>query len=217
MQATGSLVDSIVPLGYWRSVYFSQNPFALESFIDELAIAVNKDPYEFRRDLLPEDSRLRNVLTAAAEKSNWAKKLEKGKGKGIACFSGYDSYCSYVVEVTVKDKNVKVDKVTCAIDCGLIINPDIVEAQIQGAIGFALSAALLQKITIRNGGVVESNFDSYPLLTYEDMPDVEVHLMQNTFPVGGVGELGVATTAPALCNAIYSATGKRIRKVPVEL
>ncbi len=121
------------------------------------------------------------------------------------------------MEVTVKDNKVKVDKVTCAIDCGLIVNPDMVEAQIQGAIGFALSAALLQEITIRNGGVVESNFDSYPMITYEEMPDVEVHLMQNTFPVGGVGELGVATTAPALCNAIFAATGKRIRKLPIKL
>ena len=217
VQATGSLVDSIVPLGYWRAVYHSQNPFALESFIDELAYSVKKDPFEFRKDLLPKDSRLLKVLTVAAEKSNWNKKLEKGRGKGIACFSGYDSYCSYVMEVTVKGGDITVNKVTCAIDCGLIVNPDMVEAQIQGAIGFALSAALLQQITIRNGGVVESNFDSYPMLTYGDMPDVEVHLMQNNFPVGGVGELGVATTAPALCNAIFAATGKRIRRLPVKL
>ena len=217
MQLTGSLIDSPVPLGYWRAVYHSQNPFALDSFIDEIAISINKDPYEFRRDLLPKDSRLLNVLNAAAEKSNWYKKLENGRGKGIACFSGYDSYCAYVTEVTVKENKLKVDKVTCAMDCGLVINPDTVEAQIQGAIGFALSAALLQKITIKNGEVVESNFDNYPLLTYEYMPDVEVHIMQNTFPVGGVGELGIATTAPSLCNAIYAATGKRIRKLPVEL
>lgn len=214
---TGSLVDSPIPLGYWRAVYLSQNPFALESFIDELAISANKDPYEFRRDLLPEDSRLRNVLTIAAEKSDWYKKLDNGRGKGIACISAYDSFCSYVAEVTVKNNRLKADRFVCAIDCGLVVNPDIVEAQIEGSIGFALSAALMQKVTIRKGGVVESNFDDYPLLTFEEMPEVEVHIVQNTFPVGGVGELGVGATAPALCNAIFAATGKRIRKLPVVL
>jgi isoquinoline 1-oxidoreductase beta subunit len=214
---TGSLVDSPVPLGYWRAVYLSQNPFASESFIDELAVSTNKDPYEFRRDLLPEDSRLRNVLTLAAEKADWYKKLDNGRGKGIACISAYDSFCSYVAEVTVKSNRLKVDRFFCAIDCGLVVNPDIVEAQIEGSIGFALSAALMQEVTIRNGGVVESNFDDYPILTFGEMPEVEVHIVQNTFPVGGVGELGVGATAPALCNAIFAASGKRIRKLPVVL
>ena len=217
MKLTGSLVDSPIPLGYWRAVYLSQNPFAVESFMDELAVSVQKDPYEFKKDLLHEDSRLRKVLVTVAEKSDWYKKLEKRKGKGIACISGYDSYCAYVFEITVNDKNIKVDKVVCAVDCGLVVNPDTVEAQIEGSLGFALSAALMQKITIKNGGVVESNFDNYPMLTYEEMPDVEVYISQNTFPVGGVGELGVAACAPALCNAIYNATGKRIRKLPVDL
>lgn len=214
---TGSLIDSPVPLGYWRAVYLSQNPFALDSFIDELAIATNKDPFEFRRDLLPEDSRLRNVLIIAAEKSDWYNKSESGAGKGIACISAYDSYCAYVAEVSVNNNKIKAEKFVCAIDCGLVVNPDIVEAQIEGSIGFALSAALMQEITIRNGGVIQGNFDDFPMLTFEEMPEVEVHIVQNTFPVGGVGELGIGATAPGLCNAIFAATGKRIRKLPIDL
>jgi isoquinoline 1-oxidoreductase beta subunit len=217
MKITGSVVDSPVPLGYWRAVYLSQNPFAFDSFMDELALFSNKDPYEFRRDLLPEDSRLKNVLNIAADKSDWYKKPESGRGKGISCISGYDSYCAYVAEVTINNDRLKVDRFVCAIDCGLVVNPDMVEAQIEGSIGFALSAALMQKITIKNGGVTESNFDDYPMLTYEEMPEIETHIVQNTLPVGGVGELGIGGTAPAVCNAVFAATGKRIRKLPIVL
>jgi isoquinoline 1-oxidoreductase beta subunit len=218
MELTGSIVPTPVPLGYWRSVYRTQNPFALESFIDEMALAANIDPFEFRRDMLAPDSRLRNVLVLAAKESSWGRRLEKGRGRGIACASAYDSYSAFVAEVTVDGKNnLKVDRFVCAIDCGLVVNPDTVEAQMQSCVAFALSAALKQRITLRDGSVVESNFDSYPILTYDEMPKVEVHIVQNTLPVGGIGELGIGVTAPALCNAIFSATGKRVRKLPVGL
>ena len=217
MELTGSIVPTPVPIGYWRSVYRSQNPFALESFVDEMAVAAKKDPFEFRRDMLSEKSRLRNVLSLAARKSDWYGSLQKGRGRGIACSTAYDSYCAFVAEVSLQGNNLKVDRFVCAIDCGLVINPDTVEAQMQSCVAFALSAALKQRITIKNGGVVESNFDSYPILTYDEMPNVEVHIVQNTLPVGGIGELGIGVTAPALCNAIYSATGKRVRALPVDL
>ncbi len=218
MLLTGTAVSSPLPIGYWRSVYRSQNPFALESFVAEMASAARKDPYEFRRDLLPEDSRLRNVLTLAAEKAGWYRPREQGKGKGIACHSAYDSYCALVAEVSF-DRNGKlaVDRIVCAVDCGIVVNPDTVEAQMQSCVAFALSAALKQRVTVRNGGVVERNFDDYPILTYEEMPDVEVHIVQNHLPVGGIGELGIGPCAPALCNAIFSATGKRIRTLPIDL
>ncbi len=218
IKLSGSLVDTHVPLGYWRAVYQTQNPFAVESFIDELAYLAKKDPFEFRRTMLTEDSRLRKVLELAAEKSDWYKKLEAGKGRGIALSEGFGSFCAQVAEVSIKSQNeFKIDRFICAIDCGIVINPDTVEAQIEGAIAFALSAALKGEITIKNGGVAESNFDDYPILTFEEMPKVEVYIAQNSFPVGGVGEVGMAACPPALCNAIFAAAGKRIRKLPVKL
>ncbi|MGB2866950.1 MAG: xanthine dehydrogenase family protein molybdopterin-binding subunit [Bacteroidota bacterium] len=218
MQLTGSIVSIPIPIGYWRAVYRSQNPFALESFIDEMAVAARKDPFDFRVDMLPEGSRLRNVLTVAAQKSDWYKKLGKGRGKGIAAGSAYDSYCAYVAEVTVdQDSKLRVDRFVCAVDCGLVVNPDTVEAQMQSCVAFALSAAIKGRITIANGGVVEANFDSYPILTYDEMPKVEVHIVPSAFPVGGIGELGMGACAPALCNAIFSATGKRVRNLPIDL
>lgn len=215
---TGSIIETPIPIWYWRSVYHSQNPFAAECFIDELALSANKDPYEFRKEMLPADSRLRKVLDVAAEKSGWGKKLPKGKGMGIATFSGYDSFCAQVAEVTVNENNeIKVDKYVCAIDCGIAVNPDIIEQQVEGAIAFALSAALKEEITIRNGGVVESNFDDFPILTYSEMPIVETHVVQNTYRVGGVGEVAIGPCAPALGNAIFAAAGKRIRRLPIKI
>lgn len=215
-KVNGTIVPTFVPISWLRSVYNTQNPFAAEAFIDELAFAAGKDPFEFRRDLLPENSRLRGVLETAAEKSNWYEKPGKGKGKGIACFSGYGSYCAMVAEVTVDDRNnVKVDKYTCAVDCGVVVNPDIVKAQMEGGIIFALSAALKQEITIKNGGVEQSNYHDYTMLSYEESPEIDVHLMENTLPVGGIGEVAVGPTGPALVNAIFAATGKRVRKMPV--
>ncbi len=217
MRIAGTTIETHVPISWLRSVYHTQNPFAVESFIDELAYSANKDPYEFRRDMLPDDSRLKNVLNVAAEKSGWGKKLPKGKGMGIAILACYDSYNAQVAEVTVEDNKVKVDRYTVVIDCGIVVNPDIMENQMQGAIAFGLSAALKGEITIKNGGVEQSNYDDYPILTYNEMPVVDVHYIRNNFRVGGVGEVGIGACAPALCNAIFAATGKRIRRLPVRL
>jgi len=218
IKVTGSIVPTFVPISWLRSVYNTQNPFAAEAFTDELAYAAGKDPFEFRRDLLPKDSRLRAVLQTAAEKSNWYEKPGKNKGKGISCFSGYGSFSAMVAEVSVDERNnVKVDKFICAVDCGIVVNPNTVKAQMEGGIIFTLSAALKQAITIKNGGVEQSNFDDYMMMTYDEAPEIEVHIAHNTFPVGGIGEVAVGPTSPALVNAIFAATGKRVRRLPVSL
>lgn len=217
IKITGTIVPTHVPVSWYRSVYNTQNPFVVESFLDELAHLGNKDPYEFRRALLPEDSRLRRVLELAAEKSNWSSPLPKGKGKGISCFEGYGSFCAEVIEVSVNNSDIKLEKVTAVIDCGTVVNPDTVEAQLEGSIVFALTAALKGDITISSGGVLEKNFDEYQLLTFSETPIIECHIVNNFEKVGGVGEVGIGATAPALCNAIFAATGKRIRKLPVKL
>ncbi|MFZ2322055.1 MAG: xanthine dehydrogenase family protein molybdopterin-binding subunit [Ignavibacteriaceae bacterium] len=218
VKTTGTIIQTHIPITWWRSVYHSQNPFAIESFIDEMAVSANKDPYEFRRDLLPQNSRLRKVLELVAEKSDWYKNLGKNRGRGISAFVGYDSYCAEVVEVTILDKgNYKVDRVICAVDCGIVVNPDGAKSQIEGGIAFALAAALKGEITIKNGGIAESNFDDYSILTYDEMPDIEIHFAENYDTIGGLGELAVPGCAPALCNAIYNATGQRIRRLPIKL
>jgi isoquinoline 1-oxidoreductase beta subunit len=217
MRISGTIISTHIPISWYRSVYNSQNPFACECFIDELAYAANKDPYEFRRDMLPDDSRLKNVLNVAAEKSGWGKTLPKGKGRGIAIAECYESYNAQVAEVTIVGNKIKVDRYVVVVDCGIVVNPDIMESQMQGVIAFALSGALKGKITIKNGRVEQGNYDDYPILTYNEMPKVEVHYIKNFFKVGGIGEVGMAACPPALCNAIFAATGKRIRRLPIRL
>lgn len=206
-----------VPLWYWRAVYNSQNPFVVESFIDEMAFAAKKDPIQFRLDMMDKDSRLANVLKIVHEKSEWNKPLPEGNGKGVAVAECYGSFSAQVAEVTVENNQVKLNRFVCAIDCGIVINPDTVEAQLESAIIFAISAALKGEMVIRNGEVVNSNYDDYPMLEYGEMPEIEVHIVQNDLPVGGIGEVGVAASTPAFINAIFNATGKRIRKLPVRL
>lgn len=217
-----STPDNInVPVQWWRSVGHSYNAFVKEGLVDEAALAAGKDPYEYRRAMLAKAPRLKGVLELAAEKAQWSQPLKPGaagekRGRGIAVHESFNSYVAQVAEVTVKpDGSFKVDRVVCAVDCGLAINPDIVAAQMQGGIGFGLSAALHGAITLDGGVVQQSNFHQYIPLRINEMPQVEVFIMPSAEKPTGVGEPGTPPIAPALVNAIAAATGKRIRKLPI--
>jgi isoquinoline 1-oxidoreductase beta subunit len=208
--------DAGVPVGFWRSVGHSSNAFITESFLDELCALGKQDPLELRRALLT-DARLKAVLELAAAKGGWGKPLEKGKGRGIACHVSFSTYCAQVAEVTVADDGkVKVDRVVCAVDCGTVVNPDTVEAQMQGAIVYGLTAALKSEITISGGKVVQANFHNFKLLPIDEMPRIEVHIVPSTEAPSGAGEPATPLIAPAVANAIFAATGKRIRKLPIK-
>lgn len=210
-----------VPVLWWRSVGHTHTAFSTEIFIDELAVAAGKDPYEFRRGLLAQHPRHRGVLELAADKAGWGKPLapKSGvrRGRGIAVHESFRSFVAEVAEVSVRpDGSFTVDRVVCAVDCGLAVNPDQVRAQMEGGIGFALSAALHSAITFKEGRVEQSNFKDYPLLRIREMPKVEVHIAPSEAAPTGVGEPGVPPLAPAVANALFAATGKRLRKLPFE-
>lgn len=213
--AQGS-APSPIPSGAWRSVEHTELDVVSECFIDELAHAAGQDPFEFRRKLIRND-RLRKVLEAVAEKSDWKKPLPKGWGRGIACFAGYGSYAAHVVELSVEKNEIKLRRVVAAVDCGLALNPSGVEAQIQGACTDGLSTALRAAITIDKGGVVESTWVDYQWMTMDAMPKIEVHIVGTGTEPGGMGEVGYPSVAPAVANAIFSATGKRVRKFPIKI
>jgi isoquinoline 1-oxidoreductase beta subunit len=205
-----------VPVQWWRSVGHSHTAFVVESFIDELAHASNKDPFEFRRSLLSKHPRHKAVLELAAQKANWMKPPEKGIGRGIALHESFESIVSQVAEVSVSPAGrIHVQKVVCAIDCGMVVNPEIVRAQMESGIVFGLSAVLHGAITFKNGRVEQSNFNDYQILRIYEMPTIEVFITPSQEPLGGVGEPGVPPIAPAVGNAIFSATGKRIRRLPI--
>lgn len=205
-----------VPVQWWRSVGHSHTAFVVESFIDELAYAAGKDPYEYRLALLKNHPRHRGVLKLAAEKSDWSKPLQAGRARGIAVHESFGSFISHVAEVSVKPEGtVRVHKVVCAIDCGKIVNPDTIRAQMESGIVFGLSAALHGEITLKNGRVEQSNFHDYPVLRLNEMPVVDVFIVSSIEPPGGVGEPGVPPIAPAVGNAVFAATGKRIRRLPI--
>ena len=212
-----------VPVLWWRSVGSSQNAFTTESFIDELALAAGKDPVEFRRALLAKHPRHVGVLELAARQAGWGSPLAAGKpgekrGRGIAVHESFRSFVAQVAEVTVKaDNTFTVDRVVCAVDCGIAVNPDNVRAQMEGGIGFGLSAALFGAITLKDGAVEQSNFHDYRILRIDEMPRVEVHIVPSTAAPTGVGEPGVPPVAPAVANAIAAATGKRLRSLPLRL
>ena len=205
-----------VPVLWWRSVGSTHTGFVTEVFIDELAHAAKADPYQFRRKLLAEHPRHRAVLDLAAEKAGWGTSLPKGWGRGIAVHESFNSYVAEVAEVRVnKDGSYKVERVVCAVDCGLAVTPDVVRAQMEGGIGFGLSAALFGAITLKDGGTEQSNFHDYRCLRMDEMPRVEVHIVASDAPPTGVGEPGVPPIAPAVANALFAATGKRIRRLPI--
>lgn len=209
-------VELPVPLGFWRSVGASQNAFVVECFFDEVAAAAGRDPYELRRELLQSKPRHLRVLELAASKAGWGTPLPPGRGRGIAIAEWEPTICAEVAEVSVApDGTVRVHRVVCAVDCGPVVNPDTIEAQMQGGVVFGLSAALYGEITIDKGRVQQSNFNDYQVLRMPEMPVVEVHIVPSTDAQGGIGEPSVPPTAPAVCNAIYAATGKRIRALPI--
>ena len=210
------LTEPGIPVGFWRAVGASQNGFFSESFVDEIAAASGKDPYQFRRKLLATAPRHLGVLELAAAKADWGKPLAAGRFRGIAVVKAFDTYVAEVVEISVaREGTVQVHRVVCAVDCGRVINPATVEAQMQGAIVYGLTAALKGGITIDRGRVQQSNFSDYDLWRMNEMPHVEVHIVPSEESPTGCGEPGVPPVAPAVCNAIFAATGKRIRSLPV--
>lgn len=209
--------DLPVPVGYWRSVGPSQNTFILESFVDELAHLAQRDPVEFRRDLLAGSPRLRHVLDVAAQRAGWGTAPPAGRARGVALVNDKGGLVAQVAEVSLDGNRVRVHKVTCAADCGRIIHPGIVEGQVVGSIVAGLAAALHGEITIENGRVHQSNFHDYPLLRISEMPVVDVHLVPSDEEPGGVGEPAVPPLAPAVANALFALTGTRIRRLPIRL
>lgn len=208
--------DWAVPLGFWRSVGSSQNGFLVESFMDELAWAAGQDPVEYRKALLASKPRHLGVLQLAAEKSGWGSPLPDGRARGVAVMESFNSYVAEVAEVSLNpDRTVRVHRVVAAVDCGTVVNPDNVAAQVESAIVFGLTAALHGEITIDRGRVTQSNFHDYPLLRMREMPAVEVHVIQSTAAPTGIGEPGTPPIAPAVANAVFALTKQRIRQLPL--
>ncbi|MGE0773160.1 MAG: molybdopterin cofactor-binding domain-containing protein [Cyclobacteriaceae bacterium] len=216
-RVSGVLRKLHIPIGYWRSVYHSTNCFAHESFMDELAVAAGKDPLDFRLTYLKGHRRYTNVLKLVAEKSNWYGERRKDTGKGVAIVERSGAFVAMVVDVARESGKVKVKKITTVVDCGTTVNPDVVKAQTEGSSVMGLTAAYKSAITFEKGAVVQKNFDTYPMLTLAECPEMEVHVVESNDPPEGAGEAGLPTVAPALCNAIYQMTGKRIRKLPFNL
>ncbi|HUL31128.1 MAG TPA: molybdopterin cofactor-binding domain-containing protein, partial [Thermodesulfobacteriota bacterium] len=212
------LISSLpIPVAPWRSVQNGPNAFVIECFTDEVAQAAGKDPLEFRLQLLKNNMRPRRVLEIAAEKAGWGKPLAKGKGRGIAQHCCFGTYVAQVAEVSVNQGNgaVKVDRIVAAVDCGPFVNPDTIKAQIEGAVVEALSTTFKEEVMFSNGGVKSSNFDDYKIIRMSETPEIEVHLVKSDEAIGGIGEPGVPPTAPAVVNAVFNATGARVRRIPL--
>lgn len=207
--------DTGFRVGYLRAVSHTMNAFANESFIDELAHAAGKDPVQYRMDLLASEPRFANVLKIAAEKAGYGRKLPKGRALGVALMEGYGTYMAQVAEVSVKGGDVKVHKVTVACDCGRMVNPEIVRQQLESGIIYGLSGALYGNITVKNGVVDQSNFNDFRVLRQNESPVIDVHLVQSTEKPGGVGEPSTSVIGPAVANAIFNASGKRVRSMPL--
>jgi isoquinoline 1-oxidoreductase beta subunit len=209
-------VDTPVPVGWWRSVYNTQNAFANEAFLDEIAAALHADPLELRLRLLPEASRLRRPLETAARRAGWGTPAPAGRFRGLACHTCFGSSVAEVAEVSVDERGqVRVHRVVAGLDCGPCVHPDCTAAQVEGAVALGLSAVLSGEITLAGGRVQQTSFDTYPMLDFRTMPDVEAHLVPSAEAVGGVGEPGLPPLAPAVCNAVFAATGRRVRRLPI--
>ena len=207
-----------VPVQWWRSVGSTHTAFAVESLIDELASAAGRDPVEYRMELLDGHPRHQGVLRLAAEKAGWGAPVGAGRGRGVAVHESFNSYVAQVAEVTVRDGgHFSVDRVVIAVDCGIAVNPDVVKAQMEGGMGFGLSAALFSELTLQDGQVQQSNFDGYQVLRMNQMPEVEVHIIPSAESPTGVGEPATPVIAPAVANALFAATGQRLRRLPLRL
>jgi len=206
-----------VPVQWWRSVGHSHTAFATECFIDELATLAHQDPYRFRRALLQKHPRHLGVLDLAAQKAGWAKPLPKGRARGIAVHASFESFSAQVAEVSVTEGKIQVHRMVCAIDCGRYVNPGIIAAQTEGGVIFGASAALFQELTFENGRLQQTNFHSFPMLRMNECPEIETHIVESSEKSGGIGEPGVPCAAPAIANAAFAATGKRIRRLPIRL
>jgi isoquinoline 1-oxidoreductase beta subunit len=205
-----------VPVLWWRSVGSTHTAFVTEVFIDELAHAAGADPVAFRRQLLKDHPRHLGVLELAAARAGWGKPLPAGWGRGVAVHESFNTFVAEVAEVSVKgDGSFKVERVVCAVDCGVAVTPDVVKAQMEGGIGFGLSAALFSAITLKDGHAEQSNFGDYRILRLNEMPRVEVHIVPSEAAPTGVGEPGVPPIAPAVANALFAVTGRRIRTLPI--
>ena len=212
------LISSLPPpVSFWRSVQNGPNAFVIESFVDELAHAVGKDPLEFRLQSLKNNMRARRVLETVAEKAGWGKAIPKGEGRGIAQHACFGTWTAQVAEISVdkKDGAIKVHRIVAAVDCGPVVNPDPLIAQIEGGIIISLSTALKEEVKFANGGVKSSNFNDYKILKMSETPEIEVHIVKSTEKMGGIGEVGVPAATPAVANAFFNATGVRIRRIPL--
>jgi isoquinoline 1-oxidoreductase beta subunit len=205
-----------VPTAFWRGVGPLRSTFVVECFIDELANAAKIDPMKYRRDLLGKSPRALHVLDVAARASGWGSALREGSGRGISFMHAFGSFVCMVVDVTVNsDGEVAVNRVVCAVDCGMVVNPNTIEAQIQGGIIFGITAALYSEITIKDGRVMQSNFTDYRMLRMDQTPLIDVHIVKSSEAPGGIGEPGTAALPPALTNAVFAATGRRLRRLPI--
>ena len=206
-----------VPVQWWRSVGHSHTGFATECFVDELAGLAKKDPCEFRRNLLRKHPRHLGVLELAAQKAGWGTPLPQGRGRGIAVHASFESYTAQVAEVSVEEGRVRVHRMVCAVDCGRYVNPNIIAAQLEGGAIMGASAALFQELTFEKGRLQQTNFHTFPVMRMNETPEIETYLVESTEKSGGIGEPGVPCAAPAICNAVFAATGKRTRRLPIRM
>jgi isoquinoline 1-oxidoreductase beta subunit len=209
------MVDLPIPVGFWRAVGFSVNALAVESFMDELAHAAGKDPLEFRLAHMEKGSRPYNILSLLADKGGWDRPVPTGRARGVAVNACFESFAAHMAEVSVeKNGAVTVHKMVCAIDCGTAVYPDAIRAQAEGGAIMGMSTAFHERVRFENGGVKTANYDGYPVLTMSEVPEIEVHIAKNNLKPGGVGEPVLPSVAPAIANAIFQATGVRLRELP---